>query len=219
MLVTAKQIQKLDRIAIERYGIASLALMENAGRSVAEHALRLLNGNKSVCIVCGSGNNAGDGFVAARHLINRGCRVSIVLIGKADSLKHDAAVNFAALKKLKFNIIQVGARHAAPVRYIKKADVVVDAIFGVGLNRAIAGPANSLIQAINAYAKKVLAVDVPSGLDATHGKIYGVCVKAHTTLTFTFVKTGFKKGAGPKHTGKIIVADIGIPKALYKYCR
>jgi NAD(P)H-hydrate epimerase len=219
MLVSAKQIQKLDDIAINRFGIPSLALMENAGRAVAAHALGMLKMKKRVCIVCGSGNNAGDGFVAARHLINKGCRVTIVLVGKASSLKNDAAVNFAVLKRLKIPIVRAGTSAPAAWRKISGADLVIDAIFGVGLNRTIDGPAQKAIAAINAHAGKVLSVDVPSGLDATSGGIHGVCVKADATVTFTLAKMGFGRGEGPAHCGNVLVADIGIPKALYAYRR
>jgi len=217
--VTTKQIQKFDKLVIEKYGVPSIVLMENAGASVAEEVIKRLRGRRRVCIVCGAGNNGGDGFVAARHLFNKGCQVTVVLIGKPTSLKHDAAVNFAVLKKLKIQIICVGAHGRAPLREIQNADIVVDAIFGVGLNRDIEEPTKSVIEAINVHAKKVLAVDTPSGLEATSGRIYGVCVKAHTTVTFTFAKKGFKTGVGPTYCGRIIVADIGIPKSLHKYCR
>ena len=97
---------------------------------------------------------------------------------------------------------------------IKKADVVVDAIFGVGLNRKIDEPIRSLIEAVNTHAKRIVAVDIPSGLDGTTGKIYGVCVKADTTVTFSFPKKGLGINEGPRNTGKVVVVDIGIPKKL-----
>lgn len=214
--VTVKQIQNLDRIAIEQYGVPSLALMENAGRSVAAEVIKRIGRVRKpiVCVVCGLGNNAGDGFVIARHLINAGIRTKIFLIGKGSRLKKDAEVNYRILKKLKYPIIEVGARRAVPLRDIARADVVVDAIFGVGLNREVREPFRSVIEAINGNAGKVVAVDTPSGIDATTGKIYGVCVKADATVTFSFMKKGFLKGQGPKHVGKVVVVDIGIPLRL-----
>jgi len=211
--VTVKQIQDLDKIAIEKYGVPSLALMENAGRSVAQEVIKRIKRIKNplVCIVCGLGNNAGDGFVAARHLINAGIKTKIVLIGKGSQLKHDAAVNYKILKKLKYPIKEAVA---VPLQDIVRADAIVDAIFGVGLSREILDPFRGVIEAINARSKKVIAVDIPSGLDGTTGKIYGACVRADVTVTFSFIKKGFLKGSGPKHTGKVVVVDIGIPKKV-----
>lgn len=214
--VTVQQIQKLDKIAIEKIGIPSLALMENAGRCVAQEVLKRIQKVKRprVCIICGVGNNAGDGFVAARHLINAGVDVKIFLIGQGRALKRDAAVNYRILKNLNYPIKNAGTKNFAPLGDIAKAHVVVDAIFGVGLNREVLDPFRSVIEAVNQAGKRVIAVDIPSGLDGTTGKIYGVCVKADTTVTFSFIKKGFLKGQGPEHVGKVVVADIGIPGKL-----
>lgn len=215
-IVTVKQIQDLDKIAIKKYGVPSLALMENAGRSVAQEVLKRTKrvSNPRVCIICGLGNNAGDGFVVARHLINAGIKVSILLIGKGARLKNDAAVNYQILKKLKYPIREVGTGRDRSVRNVPKADVIVDAIFGVGLNREVCDPFRSVVEAINEKGAKIISVDIPSGLDGTTGKIYGVCVKADVTVTFSFAKKGFFKNQGPKHVGKVVVADIGIPRKL-----
>lgn len=217
--VTVRQIQNLDRIAIERYGIPSLALMESAGRAVAEEVKKFLRRKKRprVCIICGVGNNAGDGFVAARHLLNAGIGTKVFLVGKARQLKHGAAVNYRILKRMKCPIIDCrGAKFCAPAGSIAQANVVVDAIFGVGLNREIVEPFRSVIETINRAAKYVIAVDIPSGLDGTTGAIYGVCVKADRTMTFSFPKKGFLKCHGPRQTGKVVVVDIGIPAQIVK---
>jgi len=211
---TVKQIQELDRAAIERVGIPSLALMENAGRCVAEEVLKVLKKKMKVCVICGLGNNAGDGFVAARYLINHGVKAKIWLIGRADQLKNDAKVNYMILKKMGYPITSAGAGREPPLRDIRDSDVVVDAVFGVGLNRKVGEPFRSFIEAINKHAKKTIAVDIPSGLDGTSGKIYGVCVRADRTVTFTFMKKGFLTNEGPRVTGKVVVVDIGIPKWL-----
>jgi len=214
--VTVKQIQKLDKIAIERYGVASLALMEIAGRCVTNEVLKVIGKKRrpNVFVICGLGNNAGDGFVIARHLINRDVNVKIMLIGRGSRLKQDALANYTILKRLRHPIQEFSQLNKNVVQDLKKADCVVDAIFGVGLNREVRDSFYSVIEAINQNAKKVLSVDTPSGLDGTTGKIYGICVKATRTVTFTFIKRGFLKNAGPKYTGKIIVVDIGIPKKL-----
>lgn len=213
-IVTVKQIQDLDRNAIERIGIPSLVLMENAGRSVAEEVLKTLKDKKKICVICGLGNNAGDGFVVARYLINAGKKVDIVLIGKGKNLKEDAFMNYSILKKLKYPIQEISGINKTVVQKIKAADAVVDAIFGVGLNRRVGAPFKSFIEAINAYAQKIISVDIPSGLDGTTGGTYGVCVRADKTITFTFMKKGFLLEQGPRMAGRVVVVDIGIPKCL-----
>ena len=217
--VTVKEILKLDRVAIEKFGIPSIVLMENAGREVTVEVIRQVKKVKKprVCVICGLGNNAGDGFVIARHLANAGIPTKTFLVGKANQLTHDAAVNYRILKRMKCPIIDCrGTKFCAPTGSIAQANVVVDAIFGVGLNREIGEPFRSAIEVINRKAKHVIAVDIPSGLDGTTGAIYGVCVKADRTVTFSFPKKGFLKGHGPRQAGKVVVADIGIPAHVVK---
>ena len=217
--VTVKQIQNLDKIAIEKIGIPSLVLMENAGRSVADEVVKQVRKVKKpcACIICGLGNNAGDGFVVARHLINEGIRTKIFLVGKGSQLKADAAVNYRILKNLKYSVKEIHRVNNSFLADIASADAVVDAVFGVGLNREVLDPFRGIIEAINEKAQKVISVDTPSGIDGTSGKVYGVCVKADVTVTFSFIKKGFLKGQGPKYVGKVIVVDIGIPRKLLTY--
>ena len=214
--MTVKQIQNLDRIAIEQYGVPSLVLMENAGRSVAFEVLKLIKDRKQteVDIFCGLGNNAGDGFVVARHLINQCMKTKIFIIGQAKNLKSDALVNYQILKRLHYPIKEIQVIDKAFLEDIRKSEIIVDAIFGVGLNREIHDPFRSVIETLNRSQKRIVAVDTPSGLDGTTGKIYGVCVKAYMTVTFSFIKRGFLKNQGPKYVGRIVVVDIGIPKRL-----
>ncbi|MCA9398567.1 MAG: NAD(P)H-hydrate epimerase [Candidatus Omnitrophica bacterium] len=211
--LTVKQIQTLDDVAICQYGVPSIALMENAGKAVADEIIRQLKrkSHPKVVVICGLGNNAGDGFVTARHLLNAGIKINVYLIGSAKKLKQDAAINYQILTRLKHPVFVLDKRSPALVRKLKEADIVVDAIFGVGLNREIKGVFKDVIETVNGYAKKVIAVDIPSGMDGTTGNIYGVCIKAKTTVTFSFAKKGFLKKEGPKHVGKIKVVDIGIP--------
>lgn len=214
--VTTRQIRVLDKKAIEAIGIPSIVLMENAGRAVFRDVISRLKKRKKkfVCVVCGIGHNAGDGFVAARHLLKAHIPTEVFLIGRARDLKNDAAVNYQILRRLHCPVNEIHRFNKKLSRCVDKADVVIDAIFGVGLNRRIKEPFKSIIEGINAYAGYVIAVDVPSGLDATTGKIQGVCVKAARTVTFSLPKKGFFKNDGPHYTGQIIVADIGIPKGL-----
>jgi len=207
--VTVRQMKAIDRNAIEKIGIPAVCLMENAGREVAEAAMRMLaRRGKRVVIVCGSGNNGGDGFVAARHLRNRGVKVAIVFAGSAARLTEEAAVNYRAARRLK---IPIHKSDSAGLRTLGGADLIVDALFGVGLSRALGGAYAALVEAMNGAGAAVLSVDVPSGLDGTTGKVLGTCVRAHTTLTLAYPKTGLFIADGPGHAGRVVVADIGIP--------
>lgn len=211
-ILTASQMKRLDQWAIKEAGIPALCLMENAGRVVALETVKALKRVKGrrVCVVCGAGNNGGDGFVAARHLLNHGAAVAVLFAGGTSKLGPEARVNFRALQRLNIPIRVFDARGR---RELAKADVIIDALFGIGLSREITGILREIIDAVNASSAHVLAVDIPSGLDATTGKIWGACVKADTTVTLACPKKGLFAGHGPECSGKIVVADIGIPYA------
>lgn len=216
--VTTREIQTLDRKAIDRYGVPSLALMENAGSGVAREILRVLKRvrGRRVVILCGLGNNAGDGFVAARHLLNNGINPKIYLIGRPQQLKQDAQVNYRILRNIGYPVASAGRLTKKISQDIRGAGVIVDAIFGVGLNREVGAPFRGFIEEVNRSKGKVVAVDIPSGLDGTTGKIYGVCVKASVTVSFSFPKRGFYSAGGKKYCGRISVIDIGIPIRLMR---
>jgi len=205
--VSVKEMQGLDRRAIEEMGIPSVVLMENAGRAVSEIAMEKLKGikDKSVAIFCGAGNNGGDGFVAARHLFNKGVKVKVFLIGRKSNLKNDPEINARILEDLGVKIQEI----SKPVNL--DSGLIIDAIFGIGLKGEVKEPVRSIIIDINKKSLPVISVDVPSGLDADTGQILGFCVKAGVTITMQFPKNGFYKNKGPEHTGEIITADIGIP--------
>jgi NAD(P)H-hydrate epimerase len=212
-------MQSIDRQAIEGYGIPSLCLMENAGRCVAEETVKWLRRSptKRVLIVCGTGNNGGDGLVAARHLLNMGVKVSLLIAGSPASFKADALINYRITKKLKIPCraaFRLSGRELSS--FLDKADVIVDAIFGVGLSRPVDGPCRLLVEAINAAGRRVVAIDVPSGMDATTGKVRGACVKAAKTVTLAVAKKGLFLNEGPHYAGKIIVVDIGIPGVVLR---
>ena len=216
--VDTKTIAALDRQAIFKVGIPSVVLMENAGRAVSLVILRSLRKirHPKISVFCGLGNNAGDGFVIARHLQNRDFAVKTFLLGNPRRLKTDAAFNYQILKDFGGSLKILKHVDADLRKELQKSDLIVDAIFGIGLNRAVSGIFKDAIDAINKSGKPVVAVDIPSGLDGTTGKIYGACIKAKKTVTFTFMKKGFFRNEGLRHVGKIIVADIGIPKRLIK---
>ena len=205
-IVSVKEMQELDRIAIEDKGIPSITLMENAGRVVSEIALTELKSikNKKTAVFCGSGNNGGDGFVAARHLFNKGIDVSVYLIGPRTNLKNDPKINAEALDNIGVKIHEI----SAPVSI--DHGLIIDAIFGIGLKGEVREPAKSIINDLNKKSLMIISVDVPSGLDADTGEILGASVKAGITVTMQFLKRGFYKNNGPEYTGKIIAVDIGI---------
>jgi NAD(P)H-hydrate epimerase len=207
--VSVKEMQELDREAIENKGIPSLVLMENAGKAVSEIALAELKNieNKRTAVFCGTGNNGGDGFVAARHLFNKGIDVDVYLIGQRQNLKNDSEINAEALDKIGAEIHEISA--PVPVNH----GLVIDAIFGIGLKGEIKEPARSIISDLNNKKALVISVDVPSGLDADTGEILGTAVKAGLTIAIQFPKQGFYKNSGPGYTGKIIPVDIGICKS------
>lgn len=211
--LTVSRIRESERWAIEKIGIPSLALMENAGRGVAQEIYKKLkNRNKSsVVIVCGTGNNGGDGFVSARYLFNWGFKPRVFLIGNSMQLKTDALVNYRAARNLGVCVKPIYGLDPAFMKSIQSADLIVDAIFGVGLNRPIQEPYHGIIHAINTQGSYVVAVDIPSGLNGTTGGIYGICVKAGLTVTFGCLKKGFFKKQGAFYTGRQVVVDIGIP--------
>ncbi|MFA5271363.1 MAG: NAD(P)H-hydrate epimerase [Candidatus Omnitrophota bacterium] len=217
-IITPRKMQQLDLLAQSKYGILSLILMENAGRSAAEIVFEMLLGkNEDVVCVCGRGNNGGDGLVCSRHLINRGVKVKIFMIAGNKPLKGDAKVNENILKKMgyRINIIDSSKNNRLLKQSLGKCSMVIDAIFGIGFKGQMRDDQAGIIQVINQSGKPVVSLDIPSGLDALSGKVSGACIKADATVTFGFSKTGLIKNHGPLYAGKVIVADISLPRNFY----
>ena len=216
-VVTAAQMRAIDRRAIEEFGIPSHQLMEKAGHAVADETAKLAGPPpKKILILAGRGNNGGDGLVAARYLHEKGYPVQIFLFSEGKKLKTDPARNFVANARLSLPCRVVGEQFAWEIlpKIFSEFDVILDALFGVGLDREIREPYRSLIETLNRSGKPVVSVDIPSGLNADTGEILGACVKAVVTVTMGFPKKGFYEGEGPRVTGKITVADIGFPREL-----
>lgn len=216
--VTVEQIQKMDDIAINEYGVPSIALMENAGRTMSNEVRRMLKDRKTknAIVVCGVGNNAGDGFVMARHLANANFGVHIFQVGKSADLKKDAAINYKIIKNMGIEVKEIESFNEEDATHLGQCDVVVDAIFGVGLSRTIEEPYKSIIETMNNHSSRIVSVDIPSGLNGTTGEIYGTCIKANRTITFSFAKEGFYVNEGPNHVGKVVVREIGIPVDIHE---
>ncbi len=216
-VATAEQMRGFDRRASEEFGVPSIVLMENAGRSVFETVRENLGSLewKHVTVVAGRGNNGGDGFVVARHLHDAGARVSVFLLGKPEDVRGDARVNLDILLESGIPVPSITSADEIAVS-LTHSHLVVDAIFGTGLRGEVTGLPADVIRAISAARKPTVAVDIPSGMDADTGEILGVCVRADTTVTFALPKIGLLTYPGAACVGKLVVADIGIPKCLYE---
>ena len=213
--VTVRRMQELDRRAIVQIGIPGPVLMENAGRGIAEVALNLLRSSKGpVVILCGKGNNGGDGFVTARYLFARGVRAEIWLLGRPGELSRDARVHFEIARKVRVPVLTLrSGRLSGPLAArVGRARLLIDALLGTGLSSPVREPYRGVIQWMNRSRKRVLAADVPSGLDADRGVALGVAVRAHATATCGYPKKGFFLREGPRLVGRLFVIDIGLPE-------
>jgi NAD(P)H-hydrate epimerase len=209
MRLTREQVRLVDKLAIERYHIPGIVLMENAARSVF-HAVRdAADWLKScpVVIFCGPGNNGGDGLAVARHAHNYGMPVSIFLAVDPSSYRGDALTNWEIVQRMTLPVVD-------RLPNSTEAPVFVDAIFGTGLSKPPAGRTLDLIRLINDGGAYVIAVDTPSGLDCDTGVPLGECVRATETITFVAEKVGFANPACKQYTGGITVGDIGCPREL-----
>ncbi len=219
-IVTAEQMQNLDRQTIQEIGIPGAVLMENAGRGTVEQMRRYFPdlGSRRVVVIAGKGNNGGDGFVIARYLLNQNIAVNVFLLAQADRVSGDAALNLAAFQRLGGLIQEIpdesAWRKAQPE--LKSAGLIVDALFGTGLQAPITGLAAQVITEVNQSGVPVVAVDVPSGLDATSGQVQGCAIKAQLTCTFGLAKRGLVIYPGLLYAGKVEIIDIGIPCALIR---
>ena len=207
-LLTTAEMAEADRLAIAA-GTPGIRLMENAGRAVADAVARVMpQGAPLIGIVAGPGNNGGDGFVCARILAARGYPVRLLLLGERSGLKGDAA--------------EAASRWSGPVEpatpeALKGAGLIVDALFGAGLDRPVEGPARAMIEAINAAGVPVVAVDLPSGINGTSGAVMGAAVRASRSVTFFRRKPGHVLLPGRLHCGPVEVADIGIADAVLEH--
>lgn len=212
-IVTARQMQQIDNMAIDKFGIPALILMENAARVAASCALRMLKlGQTNVFFFCGQGNNGADGFACARHLVNRGLKIKVCFVGREEKLSPEAKINYLILRKLGQKILKPNL--SLLKKEINSADLIIDALLGIGLKSEVKEPYFSLIKLINSSHKTVLSLDIPSGLDATSGKVCGIAVKADRTITFGLVKRAFLNLEAKKYLGKVIVGDISLPRRL-----
>lgn len=215
MSLTRDEVREVDRRAIEEFGLPGLVLMENAGRGAAE--LLLAQGvTGPVVICCGSGNNGGDGYVIARHLDLAGIDVRLLAVVPLEQLSGDAAVNagVAVRSGLPLSVISPTTTSETLDALLSPAQWIVDALLGTGTRGAARAPYDAIIAAINRAPARVLAVDLPSGLDCDTGQPLGPCVAADLTATFVARKRGFDAPESARHTGAVHVVGIGAPRRL-----
>ncbi|WP_457681465.1 NAD(P)H-hydrate dehydratase [Thermovibrio sp.] len=212
-LVKAQEMRELDRHTIEVLGVPGIVLMENAARGVCEVIYGEVEGFRAL-VVCGKGNNGGDGLAVARNLYNMGYDVEVVLTAPPESLKGDARKNFEVLSTLPvpLHVVDRTEKLFEIYTYGKEADFVVDALFGTGLSKPLSGFYKELVELINGLNKTVVSVDIPSGLSSDTGEIIGPHVKADYTITFAFPKLAHVFPPACYSVGKVFVVDISIPE-------
>jgi NAD(P)H-hydrate epimerase len=214
--MTRDEVRAFDAWAIDTLGIPGMVLMENAGRGCAELIRQKLKDavQPKVCIFCGTGNNGGDGYVIARHLINDSFDVTVVVCGEPGKIKGDARTNLDILERMGQRIEQLNPADADLPEQIRSlaagATLIVDGLFGTGLRGQLSEQYKRLIEMLNACACPILAIDIPSGLDCDSGEPLGAAIRATWTVTFAAVKKGFTTAGAARYTGQIFVASIGI---------
>ncbi len=216
-VMSRDEVRAFDAWAINELGISGVVLMENAGRSCAELIKKELAGatNAKVCIFCGTGNNGGDSYVIARHLLNSGFEVVVVICGDRNKVKGDAKINLDILEGLGQSIEQLNLDDGDIAERVKTfaagADMLVDGLFGTGLIGQLGDEYKELIESINSQDCPILAVDIPSGLDCDVGEPLGAAIRASYTVTFVAVKRGFRASkTAAAYTGEVFVASIGV---------
>jgi hydroxyethylthiazole kinase-like uncharacterized protein yjeF len=223
-IFSRETVRRLDKLAVQDFGIPSIVLMENAARHVTDVALDGLEGIEKprVLVVAGPGNNGGDGLAAARHLHNAGLRVNVFIAGNPARFSGDARVNFEVAHRMGLQLFVMDPSNparslGAAFAGFRPTDLIIDALVGTGLTRDLDPTFEKLVQEINGYGADgipVLAVDIPSGLDADTGMPRRVAVRASATVTFAGIKEGFFTLEAQPFLGEVVVADIGVPREL-----
>lgn len=214
-VLNAAQMRDADRQTIDEIGIPSMVLMENAGRQVVaalEAAYDDLS-DRHVAVLCGPGNNGGDGFVVARTLYHRNVEVSVFVITTISAIKGDARLNVEILGRLGLTVVEISDEQTWDLHFseISKCDLIVDAIFGTGLKSPLSGMMETVAADVNASGLPVIAIDLPSGLSADHAEPIGECIRAAMTVTLAAPKLPLVLPPGEAQAGNVVVADIGIP--------
>ena len=211
-IVSAEQMRNIDRRAIKEFGVPGVVLMENAASAILAEMERFFDGlaGVRVGILCGKGNNGGDGLALARRLRTRGVPVRVALLAPLDAVLGEAKINLDILRKTDVEIIPNATAQSLP-EIISWADLLVDAVLGVGLSSPLTGVHKQAVEMVNASGRPVVSVDVPTGIDADTGAVLGTAVRADLTVTMALLKRGLVLSPGAEHAGTVRVADISIP--------
>jgi NAD(P)H-hydrate epimerase len=213
-VVTARQMQTIDKKATQMYKIPAIILMENAAIVSAFIAMQMLNSRRNkILLFCGQGNNGGDGFACARHLINRGFKVKVYFLGNKRKLSREASINYQILCKISGHVSSP-SKLTGLQEELRKVDLIIDALLGIGLKDIVRQPYFEIIKLINESQKPVLSLDIPSGLEATYGRVCGIAVKAQRTVTFGLPKRGLLYSRAKAYTGQLTIGDISLPRKL-----
>ncbi len=211
-------MKALDTAAIEEYGIPGLVLMENAGRRVVEEIQQILGKiqGKSITIFIGKGNNGGDGLVIARHLLNMGAGVKVLALVNVKEISGDAAVNLKIWRNMEQKIYSLHQGDSANIikLVLMNTDLIVDAVYGTGFRGHVEERVGRIFETLNESGRPIVAVDIPSGLEAGAGRVNGPCIRATSTVTFGLPKLGLVLEPGASYAGRVTVADISLPANL-----
>jgi NAD(P)H-hydrate epimerase len=209
-LYTAHQVRELDRVAIDEAGIPGHTLMQNAGEAVWDFLRRHWPDARSIVVACGTGKNGGDGYVVARLAQEAGCQSRVIQLGDGGRMTGDA------LSARNDWLAAGGEEHSYDEKYLARADVIVDALLGTGLERPLEGGWRAVVEAINGVSTPVLAIDIPTGLHGDSGTVLGASIRACHTVTFIGRKQGLYTGDGPEYAGKVAFNDLHIPEPVYR---
>src|SRR6267378_8446990 len=214
-VLNAAQMREADRRTIDDIGLSSLVLMENAGRQTVAAMETMYNDlfERQVAVLCGRGNNGGDGFVVARTLVQRGVDVSVFLIGRVADVRGDARANLEILGRLGLTVVEIADSQAWELHFSEVSDctLIVDAMFGTGLDAPVSGFIESVIADVNASGIPVVSIDLPSGLSADSADPIGPSIEAALTVTLAAPKLPLVLPPAEMRAGDIVIADIGIP--------
>lgn len=215
--ITVDQMREVDRLMVEEFGVNIRMMMENASRNIARHTMSTLGPNKSVVVLCGKGNNGGDGLGAARHLINFGADVTCLITSKPHELTPDAMAQFNILKAIDAKVEHITTDNIQTAKNnINNSDFIIDALLGYNLQGKPREPIASLINLANDSQKPILAVDIPSGLSGDDAKASNPTIKANETITLALPKTGLLKDEAKPYVGELFVADLSVPREVYE---
>ena len=217
--VTVDQMREVDRIMVEEIGVSIMMMMENASRNIAILSRKLLKGSvkgKTITVLCGKGNNGGDGLGAARHLTNFGAKCRIILATSSSNLRPDAKRQLYVLEKTDTQIFEINQTDKKTRGLLlKQSHLIIDALLGYNLIGNPKEPIATIIKSANQSGKQILAVDIPSGLSGDSGKKYDPTIKAHSTITLALPKVGLLQENARIYVGNLYLTDLSVPKTVY----